>query len=124
MAEESAVPTAANRPYRIEYRRSYTHQHLNADGVWVGLNGYDRIILNFFNDSPPLPTVIMTETTPDGKKFVPPQGGPKMTMEAQEGAIRIFGTSIGLSLPTVRELVVTLQNFIRLAEEAERSRTK
>jgi hypothetical protein len=122
MAEESTTLEASGLPYRIEFRRSYTHQHLNADGVWVGSNGFGRIILNFYNDSPPLPTTITAETTADGKVFT--SKSPAMTFESLGGAIRIFDTSVGLSLPAVKELVVTLQNFINLVEENQTSKTK
>jgi hypothetical protein len=122
MAEESTNLGASGLPYRIEFRRSHTHQHLNADGVWVGSNGFGRIILNFYNDSPPLPTTITAETTADGKIFT--SKAPVMTFEASGGAIRVFDTSVGLSLPTVKELVVTLQNFIKLVEETQKSKTE
>jgi hypothetical protein len=55
MAEEATPKGTDGIPYKFDCSRSYLHRYIPADGVWVGLNGFQRIILNFYNDIPPLP---------------------------------------------------------------------
>lgn len=116
MAEE---PTSANAtgtvPYRFECRRSYLHRYIPADGVWVGLNGHGKIILNFYNDSPALPRTIISEATADGKSFTSKL--PEIILETDAGAVRQYEASVNLSVTAIKNLVGTLQEFIVLAEK-------
>lgn len=113
---ESNHPTeATGTPYRYDCHLSYLHRYIPADGTWVGLNGFDKIILNFFNDSPPLPATITTETIPGSRVFTAKSPDVKFATDA--GAVRRFEVSVVLSLPAAKFLQQTLVNFIKLAEE-------
>lgn len=116
MADETTTPEA-DLPYPIQYRRSSIHRHVNADGVWVGSNGYNRIILNFWNETAALPILINAKTGPDGRKVLP---GANVEFEAERGAIRTFDYSVGVSLPAAKDLVETLKTFIKFIEERDK----
>jgi len=118
MAEEPKFENASGLPYRIDCHRSYLHRYLPADGVWVGLNGHQKIILNFYNDSPLLPKSIMAETTPDGKKFIPKE--PKISLETDGQSFRQFEISVNIPVAAASRLAETLKTFIKMAEDAEK----
>jgi len=77
------------------------------------LNGQGKIILNFYNDSPPLPKAVILESTPDGKAFA--FKTPEIIQETDAGAVRQYEVSVNLSLEAAKALVETLKNFIVLA---------
>jgi hypothetical protein len=116
MAEESIEVSATGIPYRMECHRSYLHRYIPADGVWVGLNGHGKIILNFYNDSPLLPRKITGETTVDRKKFTSKE--PEIILEADAESIRQFEVSVNLSVAAARVLIDNLKSFVKLAEDS------
>jgi hypothetical protein len=119
MAEESTQKNADGIPYKFDCHRSYLHRYIPADGVWVGLNGFQKIILNFYNDSPPLPKTLIAETTADGKAFTAKQA--EIVSETEAQSFRQYEVSVNLSLQTTKNLIATLQEFIKLAEGGEKS---
>ena len=114
MAEEATAANAGGVPYKFECHRSYLHRYLPADGVWVGLNGFGKIILNFYNDSPALPKTVIVEARADGKGFTSKPA--EIIPETDAGAVRQYEVSVNLSLDAIKLLVGTLQSFIGLAE--------
>lgn len=114
MAEQAESASAPGVPYKFECHRSHLHRYVPADGVWVGVNGHGKYILNFFNDSPPLPKTILAETTADGNAFT--SKPPEVIPETDAGAVRLYEISVALPLPAVKLLATTLQNFVNLAE--------
>jgi hypothetical protein len=85
MDEEATAANAGGVPYKFECRRSYLHRYIPADGVWVGLNGFGKIILNFYNDSPALPKAVIVEATADGKIFTSKPA--EIILESDAGAV-------------------------------------
>jgi hypothetical protein len=120
MADEQTSPKEDGIPYKIEYFRSALHRFVPTDGAWVGLNGHGKIILNFFSESPALPKLAIVETTPDGKKFTDKKA--ETRMETDAGAVRQFEISVTMSPVTAKLLFETLGNFIKLAEEQEKTK--
>ena len=117
MADEATSKQgAAVKPYKIVYNRSQTHRYVPADGCWLGLNGLGKIILNFFSDSPPLPTHILGETTADGKTFTSKE---PETIYEDAGSVRSFEISVTMTLMSAKVLQETLGNFIKLGEAQE-----
>jgi hypothetical protein len=114
MVEEATRADEAGVPFKFECRRSYLHRYIPADGVWVGLNGFGKIILNFYNDSPPLPKTVIVEATADGKGFTSKPA--EIIPETDAGAVRQYEVSVNLSLSAIKLLVGTLQEFLVLAE--------
>ena len=119
MAEEPTSENAPGIPYKIECRRSYLHRYIPADGAWVGLNVHGKIILNFYNDSPLLPKMLIPETTADGKKFTSKEA--EIILEAEAKSFRQFEVSVNLSLVATKVLVETLKNFIKMAEDRDKA---
>jgi hypothetical protein len=115
MAEEATPANEAGVPYKFECRRSYLHRYIPADGVWLGLNGFGKIILNFYNDSPALPKTVIVEATADGKGFTSKPA--EIILETDAGAVRQYEVSVNLSLDPAKNLLSALQNFIVLAED-------
>lgn len=115
MGEEATSANAQGVPFKFECHRSYLHRYIPADGVWVGLSGHGKIILNFYNDSPPLPKTVVAEATADGKGFTSKL--PEIFLESDGGAVRQYEVSVNLSVDAVKSLVATLQNFLVLAED-------
>ncbi len=114
MAEEP-TPDQPGIPYPIECHRSYLHRFIPADGVWLGLNDYGRIILNCYSDSPLLPKMIIPETTADGKKFS--SKPPQIILESEAKSYRQYEVSISLSVTTAKFLLEGLKDFIKLADD-------
>ncbi len=85
----------------------------------MGLNGHQKIILNFYNDSPLLPKTIMAETTPDGKKFIPKE--PRISFESDGQSFRQYEVSVNLSIAAARLLAQNLDTFIKMAEDTAKS---
>ncbi len=117
MADEQKQPTEDGKPFVFEYYRSPLHRYVAADGVWLGLNGFNKIILNFYNDSPPLPKKILAETTSDVSKFTSKE--PVTTYETDSSTVRQFETSVTISLAAAKQLYETLGNFIKMGDDAE-----
>jgi hypothetical protein len=117
MTEES-TPEKAGIPYPIECRRSYLHRYIPADGVWLGLNDYGKIILNFYNDSPLLPKTVIPETTADGKKFTSKTA--EIILESEAKSFRQYEVSICLSVAAAKFLVENLKAFIKMSEDREK----
>ena len=115
MVEEAIPASAPGVPFGFECHRSYLHRYIPADGVWVGLNGFGKIILNFYNDSPPLPKMVILEATADGKGFTSKPA--EIIPETDTGSVRQYEVSVNLSLDAVKNLAAALQNFIVLAED-------
>jgi hypothetical protein len=122
MSETDNPAEAAGTPYRFDCHMSYLHRYIPADGTWVGLNGFDKIILNFFNDSPPLPSTITTETVPGSRAFV--SKDPKLGFATDAGAIRRYEASIVLSLQAAKGLQDTLGKIINLAESQQKKQVE
>ena|ERR1700722_1027290 len=120
MADEQKQPVEEGKPFVFHYCRSPIHRYVAADGAWLGLNGFNKIILNFYNDSPPLPKSVLAETTLDGNKFTSKE--PITTFETESAAVRQFDTSVVISLATAKALFETLEKFIKMGDEAETTR--
>jgi hypothetical protein len=117
MAEPEKPADAAGTPYRFECQMSYLHRYIPADGTWLGLNGFNKIVLNFFNDSPPLPSQIITETRPGSLKFVDKL--PELKFWTDAGTVRRYEVSVVLSVDAARRLQETLVKFIDMAENSK-----
>jgi hypothetical protein len=87
----------------------------------VGLSGHQKIILNFYNDSPLLPKTIMVETTADGKKFTSKEA--TITLESDGQSFRQYEVTVNLSVATARLLAKNLETFIKMAEDAAKPNT-
>jgi hypothetical protein len=118
MATESTHTGTDTFPYGIDCRRSYLHRYIPADGVWVGLNGHGKFILNFYNDTPPLPKIITLESQADRKAFT--SKPPDILLETNLESVRQFEVSVNLSLASVKRLIETLQNFVTLADGGDK----
>jgi hypothetical protein len=114
-------PTSSNTeviPYKFDCHRSYLHRYIPADGVWVGLNGFQKIILNFYNDTPPLPKTIIGEATADRKAFTSKKV--EVIEETDAQSYRQFEVSVNLSVTAAKTLLETLKTFIKMAEDREK----
>jgi hypothetical protein len=121
MEEKQDLPMEGGKPYRVEFTRSPLHRYVPADGTWIGLNGHGKIILNFFNESPPLPQKMIFEVTSDGTAFT--NKTPDTTYcDAQ--SFRQFDVSVVISVFAAKNLLETLGNFIKMAEEQAACKSK
>ncbi len=114
MEKQQTSPQEGVKPYRVEYHKSPLHRYIPADGQWLGLNGYGKIILNFFNDSPPLPKTMILEAKNDGYSFTDKE--PEITYHDSE-SVRQFEVSVLISLFAAKQLKEQLGSFIKMAED-------
>ncbi|SRR6266446_1826716 len=119
MPAEQTASEEPGVPYKFECHKSILHRNIGADGAWIGLNGYGKIILNFWTDSPPLPKTIMTKASSDGIRFIP-TNQPEITMTTDAGTVRQYEVSVHLTVDAAKHISETLQSFIRIAEETQR----
>lgn len=113
MTESQTSPESEGVPFRFDCHKSYLHRYIPADGTWVLVNSFGKFVLNFFNDSPPLPQTIEIESRKDGKGYT--QKAPKIT-SANAQVERQYEVSVVLSLEAAKFLNSTLSDMIKTLE--------
>lgn len=114
MSEGETTPEGGGLPHKIECHKSLLHRNIPADGTWVFLNGHGKYSLNFYTDSPPLPKMLILETTKDGKKFTSKPA--KITPPSDANTMRQYEASIILSYDSLKFLHSILGEFIKMKE--------
>ena len=114
MSDTDKPADMAATPYKFDCQMSYLHRYIPADGTWLGINGFNKIILNFFNDAPALPTAIKTETVPGSRALSNKM--PELTFSTDAGTVRRYEVSVIMSVQAAKSLQETLVKFIEMAE--------